>query len=61
MPFNDFDKVKQIKQMERGPVYRNLQQPISEKLRHLISRMLEVDPKNRITLKDIEKLNWIKE
>nr|XP_047135501.1 testis-specific serine/threonine-protein kinase 3-like [Hydra vulgaris] len=61
MPFNDFDKVKQIKQMERGPAYRNLQQPISNTLRQLISRMLDIDPKTRVTLKEIGKLSWMKE
>ncbi|CAD2222280.1 Protein kinase domain/Protein tyrosine kinase/Kinase-like, putative [Angomonas deanei] len=58
MPFEDRNMNKLLLQIQRG-VYRPLTN-VSKECQDLISRMLQVDPRKRISLQDVRQHPWMR-
>jgi len=58
MPFDDSDKMEQIKQMKKGPKFARSKQNLSSEILSLLSKMLNVDTKERILLEQINENEW---
>ena len=58
MPFDDSNKIDQIKQMKKGVKFTKSKQKLSKLLENMITSMLNTDASKRLPFGQIEKADW---
>lgn len=58
MPFDDSNKMDQIKQMKKGVKFTKSKQKLSKPLEKMITSMLNTDTSKRLSFGQIEKADW---